>query len=350
MLLRKIPPYRFLLLILLAIQPGCRTSFPLRPQSPEQVHEAERGQSAANESVVTEPGPSAVEQQAKIPEKLPELAPAPPERPSWPESVLSAPETALAPAMVKYDTVLLSRSLNTPIPGWQFRIDREKKIIGFEFSNRGGNPILPERYDVQRNRLFTRDFQFHFQDRARQDIHLLLTDWAPSRDKQFRLSELMNSIMLFFPRNYLPAIAHSGGRHVVTLPTGEEVEFDALTREVVGGVFAEAPVDLNPEKTARKFPGVNYTGKGVMIRANARGTDPRLGTVATITTGSPASNCEQGTGCNRCQVSSKELWEQNGAVRFKFSTDEELDRYLLSRCGFGLPKNGLDFVLASPGQ
>jgi hypothetical protein len=338
--------YRFfLLLILLTIPTACSTHVPLRPQSPEQAQEAATTQPGDDANAAVQPEPN-LEQQAKIPE----LAPPPPPRPSFPESVLSAPETALASAKVKYDTVVLSRSLETPVSsGWQYRIDREKKIIGFEFSNRGGNAILPERYDIEKNRLFTRDFQFHFQDRARQDIHLLLADWAPSRDRQFRLSELMNSIMLFFPRNYLPAIAHSGERYVVTLPTGEEVEFDALTRQVLGGVFTEAPVDLHPDKTARKFPGVNYIGKGVMIRANARGTDPRLGTMATITAGSPASNCE-GTGCNRCQVSSKELWEQNGAVRFKFSTDEEFDRYLSVRCGFGLTKSGVDFVLASPGQ
>jgi hypothetical protein len=345
MLLQKIHLYRLLLLILLAIQPACSTHLPLRPQSSEQTQEAETAQPGGNATVAIEPEPSSLEQQAQIPEKIPELV-LPPPKPSFPESVLSAPETALASAMVKYDTVLFSRSLETPInSGWQYRIDRQKKIIGFEFSNRGGNAILPERYDIEKNRLFTRDFQFHFQDRARQDIHLLLTDWAPSRDKQFRLSELMNSIMLFFPRNYLPAIAGSGGHYVVTLPTGEEVKFDAVTREVLGGVFAEAPVDLHPDKTARKFPAVSYTGKGVMIRANARGTDPRLGTIATITSGSQASNCE-GMGCNRCQVPSKELWEQNGAVRFKFATDEEFDRYLSLRCGFGLPKNGVDFVLA----
>ena len=88
----------------------------------------------------------------------------------------------------------------------------------------------------------------------------------------------MNSLLLFFPRNFLPAIVHSETRNIVTLPTGEEVEFDPTTQEVVAGVFSESPVDLNPDRTARKFPGIEYHGQGVLVRANARGSDPRIGT------------------------------------------------------------------------
>jgi hypothetical protein len=193
---------------------------------------------------------------------------------------------------------------------------------------------LPERHDIGKNRLFTRDFQFRFDDRARQDIHLSVTDWIPSRDKQFRLSELMNSVLLFFPRKFVPAIASSGASAVVTLPTGETVEFNAKTHEVVRGVFVETPVDLG----APRFAGVEYVGKGVAVRANSRGNDPRIGTVATITTGSPDSDCAIGQRCNQCQVPARELWEQKGAVRFKFPTDAEFDRYLRARCGFGLPQ------------
>ncbi|MBI2360958.1 MAG: hypothetical protein HYV04_18970, partial [Deltaproteobacteria bacterium] len=220
-----------------------------------------------------------------------------------PESVLGAPEKDLALPGTKYDTVLLVRTFDTPIgPVWEYRQNQHGKIVGFEFSNRGGNRILPHRYAIDKNLFFARDFQFRFDDRARQDIHFFVSDWAPSRDRQFRLSELMNSVIFFFPRNYLPAIVGSGGRSIVTLPTGEEVEFDARTHEVLGGVFSEAPVDLNSYKAVRKFPGIHYIGKGVVVRADARGKDPRLGTMATITTGSPASDC-QGTGCkSQCRV------------------------------------------------
>jgi hypothetical protein len=43
-------------------------------------------------------------------------------------------------------------------------------------------------------------------------------------------------------------------------------------------------------------------------------------------------------------VPARELWEQKGAVRFKFPTDAEFDRYLRARCGFGLPQMPGEFV------
>ena len=335
MQVKKFSLNRFLLLLAIsfAFQQSCGIHTP-PPETPKV--EAEK---VTPPSFPTEPAPET----AKAP------PPARPLKEELPESVLAPPQRDSASPQLKYDTVVLTRSAELPLnAGWQYRLNRQKQIVGFEFSNRGGNAILPNRYDIDKNLLFTRDFQFRFEDRARQDIYLELTDWAPSRDKQFRLSELMSSVMHFFPRNHLPAIVNLGGRIVVTLPTGEEVEFDAKSHEVLAGVFSEAPVDLNPDKTIRKFPAIAYTGKGILVRANSRGTDPRIGTTALITTGSPAPNCERGTSCDRCAVPSKELWDQKGAVRFRFSTDEEFGRYLLVRCGFTLPTIGFDFLAAPP--
>jgi hypothetical protein len=266
-----------------------------------------------------------------------------------PESIVSPPEKDLASRRLEYNTMMSSRSGEPPhVAAWQYRTTRQGQIVGFEFSNHGGNRILPPRRDAAKNQFFTRDFQFRFDERARQDIHLLIADWAPSRDRQFRLSELMNSLMHFFPRNYLPAIVNFNNRNLVTLPTGEEVEFDSRTHEILDGVLSEAPVDLNPDRAARKFPRIDYLGKGIMVRADARGTDPRIGTTAIITTGTPPQDCEKGTDCNRCQVPSRELWDQTGAVRFKFSTDQDFDRFLVARCGFGIPKDAAGYPIATP--
>jgi hypothetical protein len=258
-----------------------------------------------------------------------------------PESILSSPETDAVVGGLKYDTVVSQRPPQTPgSAGWQYRKNQRGKIVGFEISNRGGNRILRQRHDITKNQLFTRDFQFRFDDRARQDIHLSVTDWTPSRDKQFRLSGLMNSVLVFFPRKFVPAITAEGTGAIVTLPTGEKIEFDAETYEIVSGVLAEAPVDLS----APRFPAVEYTGKGVTVRANSRGNDPRVATTATITTGSPDPDCTKGQRCNQCRVPARELWEQHGAVHFKFATDEKFDRYLRLHCGFGLPQDSNETV------
>jgi hypothetical protein len=266
-----------------------------------------------------------------------------------PESHIGAPAKDLASRRVEYNTIISARSSEAlRKAAWQYRMTRRGEIVGFEFSNHGGNSILTPRRDALKNQFFTRDFQFRFDERARQDIHLMVSDWVSSRDRVFRLSEIMNSLMLFFPRVFLPAIVSSGTRNLVTLPTAEEIEFDADTHEIRGGVFSETPVDLNPDRQARRFPGVDYRGKGVMVRANARGTDPRIGTTATITTGTPRDNCGGETNCHQCQVPSRELWDQTGAARFRFATDDAFDRYLQERCGFGLPKIGPQFSIAAP--
>ena len=186
------------------------------------------------------PDESVPEATIATPEPVKIPAPAPPQR-VLPESILSAPQKESVAPAIKYDTVLTKRSvLIAAHSGWQYRNNRQSQIVGFEFSNHGGNQILPPRYDSSKDQLYTRDFQFRFDDRARQDVHLSITDWVASRNKQFRLSELMNSIMLFFPRNYLPAVVTVGDRNILTLPTGEEVEFNAATHEVSGGVFSES--------------------------------------------------------------------------------------------------------------
>ena len=324
--------------VLLVLQASCGTDTLTRWRRSERSRQVEQAPAQSTPPLLAKP-------EAEAP---PEMAPRPAKPDPFPESIVAVPAVDTVSAQLKYDTVVFGRTSDAPSPsGWQYRVNRSNEIVGFEFSNHGGNRILPNRYDIRKNLFFGRDFQFRFDDRARQDIHLAVTDWAPSADRQFRLSELMNTIMYFFPRNYLPAITSLDGRYVVTIPTGEQIQFDALTREVAGGVFFEAPVDLTPNRAARKFPAVNYTGKGVVVRVNARGADPRLGTTATITTGSPRGDCPKGTNCDQCQVPSRELWSQSGAVRFKFSTDAAFDRYLRSQCGLSLPVVEPDFVMAS---
>jgi len=323
--------------ILLSLTAGCQRFAPSVPEPPQEAAKSATPDTAAPVEI------------AKIPD-TPKPVPAKPTiRRIHPESALAAPDKDPASRQIAYDTLLSTRTAeNKKVAGWQYRRNRQSKVVGFEFSNTGGNLILPPRRDALKNQFFTRDFQFRFDERARQDIHLLIADWVASRDRQFRLSELMNSLMHFFPRTTLPAIVNVGERNIITLPTGEEVTFDAATHEIRGGVLAEAPVDLNPDRSARKFPGIEYKGKGVIVRANARGTDPRIGTTAVIFSGAAVPDCPPGTDCRQCQVPSRELWEQSGAVRFKFSNDKDFDRFLTARCGFGLPTNGADFAVASP--
>jgi hypothetical protein len=287
------------------------------------------------------PEPTALEKSDAIqPERPTEIAKLPPDKieskPTipriLPESIIAAPEKDLASRRLEYNTLLSSRSAGPPTTsGWTYRRTTAGAgvIVGFEFSNHGGNRILPPRRDALKNQFYTRDFQFRFDERARQDMH---------------------SVLHFFPRSFLPAIVNLAESHWITLPTGEEVEFNASTHEIVGGELSESAVDLNPDRNTRKFPAVEYSGRGVIVRANARGSDPRLSAMATITSGSPAKTCDKGFDCNQCQLPARELWDQGGAVRFKFATDQEFDRFLLARCPFGLPKNETGYALTMPNK
>lgn len=306
-------------------------------------------QEPAQETSVPALPPTTTPAESAKPQEAPEaVLSKPPVDRSLPESLIGAPAKDLVSRNIDYGTIVSGRTANVQMKtGWQYRRTRQGHIVGFEFSNYGGNLILAPRRDAAKNQFFTRDFQFRFDERARQDIHLMISDWVPSRDRVFRLSELMNSLMHFFPRSYLPAIVNAGNINIVTLPTGEEVEFNAVTKEILGGVLTESPVDLTSDRSARKYPGVNYLGQGVLVRADARGADPRFGKSAIISTGTPPPNCDSPGGCQQCEVPSKELWDQSGAARFKFQTDQEFDRYLTKRCAFSLPRQGNEFALSA---
>lgn len=295
---------------------ACRST-PVTPETPNEP-QAERPPNEVPPETA-QPSPSQVPTKPTIARVLPE------------SQIVAPAKDQTASRRLEYNTTVRTR----PAPGsWQYRVNPRGEIVGFEFSNHGGNPILPPRRDAVKNQFFTRDFQFHFDERARQDIYLVISDWVPSRDRVFRLSEIVNSVLLFFPRKILPAIVDSGARHIVTLPTGEEVEFDGASHEIRAGALSETPVDLGADRQTRRFPGVEYRGSGVIVRADARGADPRVGTVAAIM---PASACPAGASCNPCEVPAKDLWDQDGAARFKFSSDADFERLLVARCGFSLP-------------
>jgi hypothetical protein len=248
--------------------------------------------------------------------------------PEPPEAVLTVPQVDRTSNDVRYDTIVGGLGEYTLL-----RSDADE-ITGFHFENPGANRIVPVR-----SRGIglgpRRSYFFRFRDRARQDIHLAVTD-SPT---DF-LSDFMESYLYFFPRKVIPAIQwpredeHKAFK--VILPTGEVLEFAIESSEIVSGPLRETrPLDLNPNRSSRQFAGLEYFGKGVYLRVDRRAGDPRQGTTATVHSGS-----------RKCQIPSRELFNQNpeGAFTFLFPADEEFEAFLLKRCGsaFGFRKNALD--------
>ena len=236
------------------------------------------------------------------------------------ESVSSAPDQASAPNQVGG----LSYESASRITHGDYDVtygNEKDDIQGFSFTNHGPNSVVtiatrgigmgPQR-----------DFELAFPARARQDIKMTIAD-VPT---QF-LSQRMESYFYFFPRKVLPSIQWpKDGTSVftVTLPTGESVQFNTVSKEMVGGVLKEtAPIDLGPDRFKRKFAAIEYTGTGVYLRVDKRGADPRLGTTAVI---------HQGT--KTCKVPSSKLFDQreDSAVLFQFPTDEAFNEFLKKTC------------------
>jgi len=215
---------------------------------------------------------------------------------------------------------------------------RDKYTEGFSFENLGHNLIV----NSKANSSAQRSFNFVYPEQASQNLALEIEDTTSEDDSQD-----MNSVLMFFPRINLPLVDQLTGTLVVTLPTGEKVVFKKNSKEIVEGVLAEGPVDFTKEASKRIYPDIDYRGKGIMLRANARGQSPKLGQNETDKidieygiSGSVDVLIVNGTTGQRCRRPKEDFWEplEVSPIEFKFTTDEEFEAYLKSKCGFGIPK------------
>jgi hypothetical protein len=193
------------------------------------------------------------------------------------------------------------------------------KVVAFSFSNNGVNKIIPKETVIGEGP--EREFNFNMPERARQNIILMVTD-VPSA----KLSELMETYFMIFPRQVLPAIRTEESKIIVTLPNREEVIYNKDSKEIIGGAFKEgAPIDLGPDRFKRKFADITYTGNGLVLRVDRRGEDPRIGAQKTAT----AFYQNQ-----KCKIPLNKLWEQDGEVNFLFPTDAAFFAFIKKTCGF----------------
>ena len=125
--------------------------------------------------------------------------------------------------------------------------------------------------------------------------------------------------MVIIPRKMKPAIIEKGNDLHVTLTTGEKVIYDKKTRQIKAGALKEGKVDLTPDRFKRKPPAVSYTGSGISIRVDVRGSDPRLIKGNAVITQNGKS----------CQVKASELWNQED---FRYDDDSKLVEFLNRKC------------------
>lgn len=210
----------------------------------------------------------------------------------------------------------------------------ENQFEGFKVDNSGNNVIVnaPES---------SRSFEFEFEEQARQNISLFIGD-APNGT----VSHTMHSLFVFFPRKVMPHAEINNKEVTVTLPTGEQMMF-APSGEIKGGVFTEGPVDVGPDRFKRTYANLKYQGKGILLRANARGQMPQQGqfeaTKIDMEYGIKYSAdvlIINGTTGQRCRRPKIDFWSAADVspIQFKFPTDQEFDTYLKAKCNFGIPE------------
>lgn len=207
------------------------------------------------------------------------------------------------------------------------------KVESIRISNRGPNSI------VSTNEYYLgRDFEFNFQERARSDMHMMVSDSVDDKT-----SSVTYSIMVFLPRKLLPSIQTVDNELHVTLPNGELIKYNAKTKEIIGGVLNEGKTAINPNNKKAMPAKLDYTGSGVLIRADKSGDLPygdielRDGSAArSITTATVSKK-----GFKDCKIPSKDIWytdnvKHNSLMKPEFASDEGLDQFIKKRCGFSI--------------
>jgi hypothetical protein len=213
-----------------------------------------------------------------------------------------------------------------------------REIVGFALTNRGSARVNPPGLQGTGS---LRKFTFLFPDRARENIYLTVNDDVAisrrfSHDNMFREWH-------FFPRLQLPSVEKiEGGASLrVTLPTSEPVVFDAATKEIIGGVLEEEPIDFNKSRYARHNPRIHYRGNYVAITVAQRGEAPRRAEVWGQTKYAEVYYPMKYD--KACRISPRDIWDQrpkpgdnDPTLVMLHSSDDSLFAMIEQRCGWDL--------------
>jgi hypothetical protein len=214
---------------------------------------------------------------------------------------------------------ILSNNQHSSFYNSQFGVDKDENRYwrGFSFYNVGPNDIVTTE-PLGLDNAF-REFFFLSDDHSQRDSYLWVTDYNGSG----RTSDYLETILYFLPRKNQMHVEEVADRLVVTLTTGEEVILASKNRTIISGILSEEAVDLNPDRSQRKQPRVHYKGKGLVIRSDSRGSDPRLSSSVQILK----------EGLKPCKLPGKVFWTQEGFPKFRFVSDEEAYKVIAEKCG-----------------
>ena len=217
--------------------------------------------------------------------------------------------------------------------------EQNGKVAGFEFENDSKNAVNPRTAEHGSSR----SFYFEFDQRNKRDINLNITENSGLTGKLSH--DLLETKILFVPRRVVPYIDMNHDQvncaHKVILPTNEYILFDAITKEIIGGVLEEAPMDMTESRHQREFAGISYTGNGIMIRADRRAGTPEHTYNVSYNVNEKIRDAVITHKGKECIVNKNMIWENTDnpdtTAFFKYASDQEfLDTVINPICGWNL--------------
>ena len=222
------------------------------------------------------------------------------------------------------------------------------EIVAFSFSNDSKNSVNP---GIEREYYTSsRTYKFEFSSRSFRDIHLEINDVSNLTGLDSH-DNFVTSI-IFLPRKNLPYYQAPDNQSIncerkLYLPTGEYIILNALTNEIIEGAISEDPMDMTPSRHSRKFAGINYSGNGIMIRADRRAGTPELNYKVPFNINEKTTQAIVTHKGKECLVPKAKIWTEvsnsNASPIFIYDTDEEfLDEVANKICKWNLTMDDIN--------
>lgn len=197
-------------------------------------------------------------------------------------------------------------------------------VIGFSFDNKTKNSVNPNGDNGA-----AREFVFKFDNRASQNMKLEITENSGLTGRMSH--DLLHTTMIFLPRVAIPYVhintENGGCTRNIYLPSGEFFEIDSLSKQILGGVLKELPMDLTPSRHARGFAGIEYLGKGITIRVDRRSGTPEHVYSVPFNNNERVKDATISYQGKTCYVPKEFIWDDaldsNQEAIFRFETDQE---------------------------
>lgn len=216
---------------------------------------------------------------------------------------------------------------------------QDGKVVGFALSNDTENAINPRSAPHGSSR----DYRFEMEERSKQNLHLSITENSGLTSRMSH--DFLETTIVFVPRKVVPYMKSDEQNGIcvrkVALPTDEIVIFDAITKEIIGGVLKESPMDMTESRHHREFAGLEYTGRGIMIRADRRSGTPEHEYNVSYNVNERIKEATLTRKGKTCHVPKKLIWKNtedpDKNAYFIYETDQEfLDKVVNPVCGWNL--------------